>query len=73
MPFRIELLSHREERSMGEAKRRRQSDPTFGTKKKDSILTQLKASFGKISTLELALWTAIIISSVTTAIWSFTR
>lgn len=56
---------------MGEAKRRRQSDPTFGQQKKDSWIDLFKNNVKKVSTLELMLWTLIIVSSVTTAIWSF--
>ncbi|MEM9136711.1 MAG: hypothetical protein AAGB01_05125 [Cyanobacteria bacterium P01_F01_bin.42] len=58
---------------MGEAKRRSQLDPSFGTKQKESLLQKAKTGLGKVSTLELMLWTVIIVSSVTTAIWSFTR
>ena len=57
---------------MGEAKRRREFDPSFGKKQKDSWLQHAKASFDKISNVELMLWTMIIVASVTTAIWSFT-
>ena len=56
---------------MGEAKRRRASDPTYGTKQKESWLRGAQKSFKKISNLELMLWIIIIVSSVTTAVWSF--
>lgn len=56
---------------MGEAKRRRQSDPTFGQQKTDSWADLLKNRLKKISTLQLMLWILIIVSSVTTAVWSF--
>lgn len=57
---------------MGEAKRRRESDPSFGKAKKESWLDRAKASFDKISNFELILWVIIIVSSITTAIWAFT-
>ena len=53
---------------MGEAKRRREADPTFGQKQKQPF--QLPGFLKKISTLELFLWTIIIVSSLTTVVWS---
>ncbi|NJN24239.1 MAG: hypothetical protein HC810_07425 [Acaryochloridaceae cyanobacterium RL_2_7] len=55
---------------MGEAKRRRESDPNFGKKKKASLAQQAMKVMEKMSTLEMLLWTLILVSSVTTVIWS---
>ncbi len=55
---------------MGEAKRRKQSDPTFGQKKKESWIQLFQKNIQKFSRLELFLWTLIIVSSITTVIWS---
>ena len=55
---------------MGEAKRRREMDPSFGTKKKESIVQQAMKVVEKMSTLEMVLWTLILVSSITTVVWS---
>ena len=52
------------------AKRRREMDPSFGTKKKESIIQQAMKVVDKMSTLEMLLWTLILVSSITTVIWS---
>ncbi len=54
---------------MGEAKRRREFDPKFGQSSPKKWL-QLPGMFKKLSTLELFLWTIIIVSSLTTVVWS---